>query len=140
MENNTAEARTLGQMIGIVKHTFSIKNSHDVIVKSVTVMIDFRSASDIDIKSWLCGNRIIAGQRVWRALSEREIKTNVDGATFIAENIGQKVKSRDEQIMTLARAFMASGQIDAENALKLATAAFDNPTALTIKVEDEKAE
>lgn len=88
--------QTLGQIIGIVNHSGSVKNDDEESC-SLSINIDFSTASDQDIKNWLCSNRIIAGARPWRKLSLDEIK-NLGGTTFIAQNIGHKVKSRKEQI------------------------------------------
>ena len=89
---------TLGQTIGKVRHTFSITNdAKDKVQLAVT--IDFSTASDTDIKSWLVSNRVIAGQRPWRALSKDEIES-LDGQTILATDIGKKIKSREERIAT----------------------------------------
>jgi len=89
---------TLGQTIGKVRHTGSVKNdAGDKVQLSVT--IDFSTCTNVDVKSWLCANRFIAGQRPWRALSEDEIRS-LDGQTIRADEIGRKVKSRAERIAT----------------------------------------
>ena len=87
---------TLGQVIGKIKHTGSVKNDNGDKYQ-MTVTIDFTTASDIDVRSWLCANRFIAGQRPWRALSLDELR-ELDGQTFVATEIGRKVKSRTERI------------------------------------------
>lgn len=90
---------TLGQTIGIVKHTFS--NSNDNKEKcQLTVNINFASVSDNDIKGWLCSNRVIAFARPLSKLTLNEMK-ELDGTTLDANTIGQKVKSRSEQIAAL---------------------------------------
>ena len=89
---------SLGQQIGKVRHTFSITNDAKEKVQ-LAVTIDFSTASDTDIKSWLVSNRVIAGQRPWRALSADEIRA-LDGQTIMATEIGRKVKSREERIAT----------------------------------------
>ena len=93
---------TLGQTIGIVKHACSITNNNDE-KASITIRIDFSSASDSDIKSWLVGNRIIAFQRPTRLLSLSEIN-NLDGSTIQATEAGVKVKSRAEKIASYVNA------------------------------------
>ena len=87
---------TLGQQIGKVRHSFNITNDAKEKVQ-LTVTVDFSTASDVDVKSWLVSNRIIAGQRPWRALSSDEIKA-LDGTTMLATEIGKKIKSREERI------------------------------------------
>ena len=120
----------LGQLIGVVEHNFSVTNNAGVEVKGLKVNIDFSTATDIEIKSWLCSNRGIAGQRPWRALSEKELK-ELSGKTFNACTIGTKVKSRDEQKQDLINTFVNAG-LPLEKATELALAALDNPEALTI--------
>lgn len=120
----------LGKAIGIVKHTLSITNNHDDKVQ-ITISVDFKTASDIDIKTWLTSNRVIAGQRPWRALSKDEL-TALNDTTFIAQNIGQKVKSREEQLTSLENGFISAG-VNAAKAELLAMTALDNPELLEIK-------
>jgi len=90
------EHKTLGQMIGVIRHAHSVTNDGGDKV-SMTINIDCNSASDNDVRSWIASNRVIAGQRAWRALSKDEL-TELDNRTFIATQIGRKVKSRAEQI------------------------------------------
>jgi len=120
----------IGRAIGIVKHTLSITNVHEDKVQ-ITVNVDFRTASDVDIKTWLTSNRVIAGQRPWRSLSKDELEA-LNDQTFIAQNIGQKVKSREEQLVTLENGFISAG-VDAAKAKLLAMTAMDNPELLEIK-------
>ena len=87
---------TLGQKIGIVKHSLSITNARDE-KTSITISLDFSTASDSEIKSWLCGSRAIAFQRPTRSLSLAEIN-ELDGTTIPAQDAGKKVKSRQETI------------------------------------------
>jgi hypothetical protein len=93
---------TLGQTIGKVKHTFSVKNDHDDKVQ-LTMKVDFTTASDNDIKGWLVGNRIIAYQRPIRSLSKAEI-AELDNTTIVAQNAGVKVKSHEEQVQSMVNA------------------------------------
>jgi hypothetical protein len=124
--------KTLGQMIGIVGHKLGITNKKDEKV-TITVNIDFRTSTDADIRSWLAANRVVAGQRPWRNLSKEEIKA-LDGQTLVAQNIGQKVKSKEEQIAMFENMFLAAGSdITRDKARRLAIAAYEHPELLTIK-------
>ena len=125
------DKNTIGLMVGIVKHTFSITNDKNDKVQC-TVGIDFRSSTDTDIKTWLTSNRVIGGQRPWRALTKEELLKNVDGKTFIAQNIGQKIKSREEQHASIKATFMNAGVPEAK-ADALATTALDSPELLEIR-------
>ena len=51
----------IGKAIGIVSHSFSIKNDRDEKV-TLNIKVDFRTCSDQDIKGWIVSNRIIAGK------------------------------------------------------------------------------
>jgi len=86
---------TLGKAIGITVDNFSVTNNAGVSTK-IRVNIDYSGVSDTDIRSWLNGNRRISLQRVLRSMTSAEIDA-LDGTTFMAETIGQKVKS-DEQV------------------------------------------
>ena len=88
---------TIGQTIGVVKHNLDITLDNGA-KGNATVHIDFSATSDNDIKSWLCSNRVISGQRAWRKMSTEEFNNDVDGNTFQAGTIGQKVKTRSEKI------------------------------------------
>ena len=123
------DKQTIGTLVGKVPHTFGITN--DVGEKAqLTITIDFSTASDNDIKGWLVANRIIAGQRPWRTLSVDELKA-LNGLVFIAEAIGRKVKSREEQKAELKATFMNAG-VDEKKAEQLATVALENPELLTV--------
>ena len=89
-------SNAIGRMIGIIDHAFKVTNDNKAEVQ-LSVKIDFSSASDQDIKNWLVSNRVIAGQRPWRSLSQTEL-LDLHGMTFIAQDIGKKVKSRQEKI------------------------------------------
>ena len=106
----------IGQLLGVIGHTFSIKNDHGDKVQ-VSVKVDCRTASDTDCKAWIVSNRIIAGQRPWRALDKGELEA-LNGQTFIAQDIGRKVRSRAERIA----AYVNAGIPEA-----LAAVAIDNP-------------
>jgi len=92
----------LGTMIGIVRHAFSTTNNAGQTAQ-VTMKFDFRSATDEDIKSWLCGNRAIARQRPMKKLSQAEMLA-LDNMTVRAENAGKAIVSRSEQIKTYTSA------------------------------------
>jgi len=100
-------AQTLGQIIGKVEHAFSIKNDAKEQVQ-LKITLDFSTATDSQVKSWLSSNRTIAGQRVWRAMSATEIK-KLDGTTFDAASIGRKVQSDEEKFRTGIAALRAVG-------------------------------
>ena len=123
----------LGAMIGVVKTTCKTTIAGGGASVTNTIYIDFSTASDDDIRGWLASNRVIAGQRPWKNMSEEELKA-LDGSTFVAQSIGTKVKSRKEQVQAFKVAFMASG-IDEKTAGVLATAAIDNPQALKVMEE-----
>lgn len=106
----------LGKMIGKVDQAMKITNSSGVAV-SIRVTFDFTQSSDMDIKSWLAGNRTIAFQRPSRSLSADEIK-GLDGTVIMAHRAGQKVRSRAEQIAELVNIGIPE---------QLAAIAVDNP-------------
>ena len=93
----------LGSQIGVVGHSFSITNDQGDKVQ-LSIKIDFSTSSDQDLKTWLVSNRIIAGQRPWRSLSKDEL-VKLNGMTFQAETIGQKVKSLKETTTALLNQF-----------------------------------
>ena len=94
---------TIGQKIGIVSHSCKISQSKGGPSTVINIKIDFSTATDQDIISWLVSNRAIAGQRPWRDLSMDELN-ELNGQTFVAQSIGQKVKSRQEKIQALVNA------------------------------------
>ena len=112
-----------------MQHSFNITNDNKDKV-SLSIKVDFSTASDSDIRGWLTSNRTIQGQRPWRALSETELKA-MNGKTFIAQNIGQKVKSRAEQIQALVNAGLPKA---------LAIFAVDNPEQFKSTVDNIKVE
>lgn len=116
--NDTTENKTIGQMIGILTHSFKVSQYKGGPSTSLRVKVDFTTASDSDIKGWLTSNRIIACQRPLRGLSENELEA-LNDTTFIAQNIGQKVKSREDKVQELVNAGLP---------LKLAEFSVDNPT------------
>ena len=86
----------LGQLLGIVKHSFKVTGDAGWST-SASIEVDFRGASDSDVKSWLCSNRVIAGQRTWRTMDLEGFNDDVDGQTFDANAIGRKVKTLAER-------------------------------------------
>ena len=109
---------TLGQTIGVVKHHLDITLDNGT-KTGASVDVDFSAASDNDIKSWLCSNRGISGQRAWRKMSLQEFLDDVDGNTFQASSIGQKVKTKAEKVNVYTSMGLP---------LDLATLAVDEPT------------
>ena len=120
-------ADTLGSLIGKVQHSFSVKNEAEEKVQ-LNVTFDFTSSSDIDIRSWLCGNRAIVLQRPLRALSISEIKA-LNSSVIEATHAGRKVQSATEKVVTAIRALRAIGQNDAADELEA-----------KLNEKDEKAE
>lgn len=107
---------TIGKLMGVISHVLSVTNSNGDTVQ-FTIKIDFRSATDDQCKGFGVSNRIIAGQRPWRSLSAKELRA-LDNQTFIAQDIGKKVKSRAEKLQVYTQAGM--NEVEAEFAL-------DNP-------------
>ena len=99
MSNKQTPSKTLGQLIGVVKHHFDITLDNGT-KASASIDIDFSAALDNDITSWLCSNRGISGQRAWRKMSLDEFIKDVNSQTFMAGTIGQKVKTHAEKIAT----------------------------------------
>ena len=90
MENN------IGSLIGKVVDNFAITNDNGDKVQ-LKLTFDFSTATDVDVKSWLCGNRRIALQRPARAMNKDEL-TAMNNTTIMATDAGRKVKSRAERI------------------------------------------
>ena len=107
----------LGLEIGVVKTTCKTTIAGGGTSVTNTIYVDFSTASDTDIKNWLVSNRVIAGQRPWKNLTEDELK-DLDGKTFVAQTIGTKVKTREEQVQALESAGLPRN---------LAEFAVDNP-------------
>jgi hypothetical protein len=116
MIGDNTMSNQLGQIIGKVRHNGSTTNDNKEKVQ-LSIIIDFSTASDSDIISWLCSNRFIAGQRPWRSLSAQELEA-LNGQTFRASSIGQKVKSRQEKVDELTSLGLPSN---------LAQASVDDP-------------
>ena len=122
---------TLGQTIGRVVDNFAITNDAGDKVQ-VRLAYDFSTATDVDIKSWLCGNRRIALQRPARAKSKAELEA-LNGMVIVAVDAGKKVKTRAERIAV----YTALGL-----PIDLAEMAVDDPTKFQdamakINVEEE---
>ncbi len=103
--------KTLGQIIGVVRHNLDITLDNGT-KTSASINIDFTSTSDNDIKSWLCSNRVISGQRAWRKMSLDEFETNINDGTFMASSIGQKVKTQAEKVALLRDTMSSLGYDD----------------------------
>jgi len=123
---NDRDKMTFGQMIGVRSHTCKVSQCKGGPNTSITVKIDYTTTNNQDIISWLNSNRIIAGQRPWRDLSVEEVK-GLDGKTFLAQSIGQKVKSREDKVEALVSAGLPR---------KLAEFSIDNPQAFEKVVKD----
>ena len=98
---------TIGQIIGLVKHTFKTTNDTK---ESATIAItfDFSTCSDVDLKNWLCSNRAIIMQRPLRDLTLAEMKA-LDGTTVDASQCGKKVKSKHDQFLAGVAALKSCG-------------------------------
>jgi hypothetical protein len=112
-----AMSKKLGEMIGKVRHSFKITN-HQKQVVTVSVTYDFSTVSDADIRQWLASDRTIALQRPARSLSEDEIRDTYDGQVILANEVGKKMKSRQERIQELVNVGIPE---------KLAEVAIDDP-------------
>lgn len=97
--------KTLGEIIGKVVDNFAITNDEGDKVQ-LKLMFDYSTATNVDIKSWLNGNRRIALQRPARAMDKEELKA-LDNTTVIAIDAGKKVKTKAERIKE-AQATMAA--------------------------------
>ena len=95
----------LGELIGLAVDNFSITNDGGDKVQ-LKITFDYTTASNMDIVSWLNGNRRIAGQRPWRAMSKSELE-ELSGSTIIATEAGKKVKTKAEKVKE-ARAVLAA--------------------------------
>lgn len=91
-------ANTIGQLVGIIKHTYSVKNDAGESV-TVTSHFDCTHASDNDIRNWIASNRTIGVQRPARSLTASEITKSLDGATLDARYVGKKITSKREQFI-----------------------------------------
>ena len=107
---DTTNDKTLGQRIGKVSKACKVTNAKGDAV-TISVIIDFSTATDMDIRTWLASDRIIAGQRPWRALSKQEIE-ELDSMTFNATSIGTKVKSETETTQAMLNSFNGQSKQD----------------------------
>lgn len=94
---------------------------------TVTFHVDFSNASDQQMAEWALSNRVIAGQKVWRALSADEIRQNINGKTFDARTIGRSIQSREKRIETIMNSMGVTR--------KVAEMIVDDPDTLNKKVE-----
>lgn len=90
------ETINLGQLIGKVVDNFAITNDAGDKVQ-LKLTFDFSTSTDMDIKSWLCGNRRIALQRPARAMSREEL-IELNNTTIMAIDAGKKVKTKAERV------------------------------------------
>ncbi len=125
---------TIGQTIGKVVDNFAITNDAGDKVQ-LKLTYDFSTATDTDIKSWLCGNRRISLQRPSRAKSKAELESMND-QTIMAIDAGKKFKTRAERVAI----YTAMGLPQ-----ELAELAIDNPTKFhqamaTVETETVEAE
>jgi hypothetical protein len=86
----------IGRLIGKVVDNFSITNDNGDKVQ-LKVDFDYTTSSDIEIISWLNGNRRIALQRPARAMSREELES-INNTTIMAVDAGKKVKTKAERI------------------------------------------
>lgn len=98
---------TLGQLIGKVVHSFKTTNDHEE-AATISVIFDFSTCSDTDIKNWIVSNRAIIMQRPLRTLTLAELKA-MNGTTVDASQCGKKVKSKHDQFMTGVAGLKAAG-------------------------------
>lgn len=125
---------SLGQSIGKVVDNFTITNDAGDKVQ-LKLTFDFSTSTNVDIKSWLCGNRRIALQRPARAMSRNEL-TSMNNTVIMAVDAGKKVKTRQEKI----NAYTTMGLPE-----DVAILAVDNPmkfkeTMDSIEVDEETIE
>ena len=86
----------IGRLIGKAVDNFSITNDNGDKVQ-LKVDFDYTTSSDIEITSWLNGNRRIALQRPARAMSRDELE-GMNNTVIIAVDAGKKVKTKAERI------------------------------------------
>ena len=86
----------IGRLVGKAVDNFSITNDNGDKVQ-LKVEFDYTTSSDIEIISWLNGNRRIALQRPARAMSRDELE-GMNNTVIIAVDAGKKVKTKAERI------------------------------------------
>ena len=87
----------IGALIGVVKHSFSCTPTDGSKGHNVQCSYDFTNTTDSEIKTWLAGSRAIAQAKVVNRLTVDEIDKQVNGVTFAASSVGNKIKSLEEQ-------------------------------------------
>lgn len=87
---------SIGKQIGKAVDNFSIKNDYGDKVQ-LKLTFDYSTATNIDIISWLNGNRRIALQRPARAMNKAGLES-MNNTTIIAVDAGKKVKTKAERI------------------------------------------
>jgi hypothetical protein len=110
----------IGTLIGKITHAFNVTPHGTKTKTPLTVTLDFSTASNADIKSWLASDRTIAMQRPMRSLTSDEILANYNGQTMLASDVGQKIRSRAERIAELVNVGLPND---------VAELAIDNPSS-----------
>ncbi len=87
---------SIGKQIDKVIDNFAITNDNGDKVQ-LKLTFDYSTATDIDIISWLNGNRRIALQRPARAMDKAELES-MNNTTIMAIDAGKKVKTKAERI------------------------------------------
>ena len=62
----------------------------------VQFTIDFSGCTIGDLIEWSTSTKVIAGQRAWEKYTHADLTANVEGKTFMAKTIGQKIKTDAE--------------------------------------------
>lgn len=119
----------LGQLIGKQTKSFGIKNDAKESV-NLTVTFDFSTTPNHEVIDLILAKTVVKFQNNGgRRQLTRAGLLELDGITVMATDAGKKVKTREEQIMTIANTFMATG-IPEEKARKLAEVMVDSPEIL----------
>ena len=100
-------------------HTFSTKLDNGEKVQ-LTINFDFSGVDEDQIIEWALSNRVIAFQRVLRALNKEEAE-KLNNSTIHALECGKKIESKSEKIRKLIAAGIPK---------KIAELAVENPEAL----------
>jgi hypothetical protein len=88
---------TIGQMVGVIVHTFTVKNDAGDKVQ-ITAKYDLTKAPDEVIRAWLASDRTIAYQRVLRTKTAEEIKS-LNGEIVVYDGSRAKVQIDPETAM-----------------------------------------
>ena len=120
----------IGMLIGKITHAFNVTPHGSKTKTPLSVTLDFTTASDADIKSWLASDRTIAMQRPMRSLTSDEILANYDKQTILASDVGKSIKSRTERIAELVNVGLPND---------VAELAIDNPASFAEIMASVKA-